>query len=243
MRTCRCAHITLQQGKTREICMKFTPITSAESIVRLVDEIGFLPLFGNEIDGFSVEDNCPKYLWFTDVDGPWEWKGPVAHSGQCLYGKFFRNKAGFVSADWFADFANYRRNGYDFDSLCDEGLAEYNEEQMFNRIAQQGAVLSKKLKRDLDYRKGGKSGFDGVITKLQMQTYLTIDDFVYMQDKNGKTYGWGVAVYTTPEYRFGYERITAAYKREPEQSLERIVQHLCDVFGAAQRDKIIKIIK
>jgi len=44
----------------------------------------------NEIPGFSIEELCPPELWFADdVDGPWEWKGPVARSGKCLYGKLF----------------------------------------------------------------------------------------------------------------------------------------------------------
>ena len=30
-------------------------------------------------------------------------------------------------------------------------------------------------------------------TRLQMQSYVCIADFVYMQDKYGRPYGWGVA--------------------------------------------------
>ena len=36
----------------------------------------------------------PPGLWFSaTADGPWEWKGPVARTKTCLYGKFFRKKA------------------------------------------------------------------------------------------------------------------------------------------------------
>lgn len=41
--------------------------------------------------------------------------------------------------------------------------------------------------------------------------------------KDGQEYGWPIAVYTTPEIRWGYETISAAYREEPEKSLERIV--------------------
>ena len=38
----------------------------------------------------AVEELCSPELWFADdVDGPWEWKGPAARSGKCLYGKLF----------------------------------------------------------------------------------------------------------------------------------------------------------
>ena len=51
-------------------------------MIQLVEDVGFLPFFTNHIPGFSVEECCPRELWFAEgVDGPWEWKGPVARSG------------------------------------------------------------------------------------------------------------------------------------------------------------------
>ena len=88
---------------------------SADGLIAAVEQHGFLPFFRNEIHGFSIEELCPPELWFADdVDGPWEWKGPAARSGKCLYGKLFNKKAGFVSREWIPDFANFRRDGYDF---------------------------------------------------------------------------------------------------------------------------------
>ncbi len=222
--------------------MKFYKLDSAEAVARLVNELGFLPFFANEITGFSVEEHCPSELWFSDVlDGPWEWKGPVIRSG-CLYGKFFRNKAGYVSQEWFADFANYRRDGYDFDSRMDEGIAPKKDCDVYTAVVKQGKLLSKKLKEVCNYRKGGNVGFETVLTRLQMQTYIDTSDFVYMTDKTGKAYGWGVAEYSTPEYRFGYDAVTAAYKRDPQESFERIVRHLQNVFPDASESSIRKII-
>ena len=46
-------------------------------------------------------------LWFSDEEGPWEWKGPVIRNMNCAYGKLFNGKAGYVSLEWLPDFANY----------------------------------------------------------------------------------------------------------------------------------------
>ena len=224
--------------------MRFYELKSKESIIGLVNEIGFLPFFANDIGGFSIEEHTPRELWFSDVvDGPWEWKGPIARNGNCLYGKFFGNKAGFISLDWFPDFANYRRDGYDFDSRYDEGLAQIKDKSVYDAIAEHGTLLSKKLKSICNYRKGGNKGFDTVITRLQMQSYVCIADFEYMRDKYGQQYGWGVAKYSTPEELYGYDKITEAYKREPGESKERIVKHLKGVLGDISEDKITKFIK
>ncbi len=224
--------------------MRFYELRSAEDIVRLTQEVGFLPFFANEIGGFSVEENCPTELWFADnVDGPWEWKGPAIKSGKCLYGKFFKGKAGYVSTEWFPDFANYRRDGYDFDSRCDEGLAPRKDQYLYETVAASGELLSKDLKTLCNYRKGGNTGFETIITRLQMQTYLCIADFVYQQDKYEKPYGWGVAKYSTPENLFGYPMVSSAYKRSPEGSLGKILDHLSRVLPDVPYSQIERLIR
>lgn len=224
--------------------MRFYEFKSKEDIIRLVNEIGFLPFFKNDIIGFSIEEHTPNELWFSDIaEGPWEWKGPISRSGNCLYGKFFGNKAGFISLDQFPDFANYRRDGYDFDSRYDEGLAQTKDKNVYDTIAEHGTLLSKKLKSICNYRKGGNKGFDTVITRLQMQSYVCIADFEYMRDKYGQQYGWGVAKYSTPEELYGYERITEAYHRDPYESKMRIVDHLKNILNDTEEDKILKFIK
>lgn len=87
-----------------------------EDLIEAVNYFGFLPFFENEIEGFSIAEMCDPSIYFTGVEGPWEWKGPVISELQCAYGKFFNKKAGFITKKWFSDFANYRRDGYDFDA-------------------------------------------------------------------------------------------------------------------------------
>ncbi len=219
-------------------------VRSADDVVRLVEDVGFLPFFTNSIPGFSVEECCPRDLWFQEgVDGPWEWKGPIARSGKCVYGKLYGGKAGFVSRAWLPDFANFRRDGYDFDSRYDDGLASRKDKGVFDTVSGHGALLSKELKDLCNYRKGGNKGFDTVITRLQMQTYINVADFVYMKDKFGKVYGWGVAQYSTPEAQFGYDFVTSAYRREPEESKERILSHLKTILPEADMEQLSKLIK
>lgn len=223
--------------------MRFRELKSAEDIVKLVEEIGFLPFFSNGIPGFSVEECCPPELWFAqDIDGPWEWKGPIARSGRCIYGKLFSQKAGFVSREWLPDFANYRRDGYDFDARYEDGLASRKDKGVFDAVLEHGALLSRDLKRLCNYRKGGNKGFDTVITRLQMQTYLTIADFVYLTDKTGQVYGWGVAKYAAPEELFGRDFVTGAYRREPEESRERMLRFLRTVLPDVQEQQRKKLI-
>lgn len=217
-------------------------IRSIEELLATVEEYGFLPFFRNKIPGFSVEEMCPPELWFTEQDGPWEWKGSAAKSGRCIYGKFFGGKAGYVSKEWIPDFVNYRRDGYDFDARCDDGLVFWKDKDLFETIAEHEVILSKELKKIRNYGKDGSKGFETVITCLQMQSYVCVADFVYMQDKFGKPYGWGVAQFTTPEHFFGYDYLASAYKTAPAVSKQKMIDHLKALFPETDEKWITKLV-
>ena len=103
--------------------------------------------------------------------------------------------------------------------------------------------MSKDLKEQGNYRKGGKKGFETIITRLQSQCYVVISDFVYQRDKHGKPYGWGIAEYSTPEKLMGDDFTSRIYERTPEESYQRILLHLKELLPDADEEDIRKILK
>ena len=146
-------------------------VRSWQELIRWIDEVGFLPLFKNEAAGFSVEEHTSDRFWWTGdpEQDPWEWRELIARSGQVAYGKFFGRKAGFISREWFPHFANWRRDGYDFDSRWDEALASLRSKKIMDRFQEQGEWFSYRLKAAAGFGKDGEKNFEGVITDLQMQ--------------------------------------------------------------------------
>lgn len=222
--------------------MRFREIRSCEDMHSLILDVGFLPLFKNHIEGFSIEECTPRELWFSDeVEGPWEWKGPCIQMGDVVYGKFMGNKACFIRKDIFTEFANYRRNGYDFDALYDDGMAPLKDKKVFDIIYDHGTIMTKELKEIGNYKKGGNKGFETIITRLQMQTYVCVANFERMRNKKGEEYGWGIARYTTPEYLFGDDLMVEAYKHEPEESKEIVREYLRKLLPDASYNQIIRV--
>ena len=95
-------------------------IHSVDEAIKYINEFGFLPLFKNEIDGFSLEERTvPEYWWSDNPEtDPWMWRAIIARRHDIVYGKFFDKKAGFISKKWLPVFANYRRDGYDYVTSC-----------------------------------------------------------------------------------------------------------------------------
>ena len=218
-------------------------IRTKQDLVEAVKRFGFVPLFTNSIPGFSVEEHVSPEAWFSGDEGVWEWKGPVIRESGCAYGKFFEHKAVFISREWFPDFANYRRDGYDFDARFDDGLASYRDRDLFVLLDEHAPILSKGLKTIGDYRKGGRKGFDTIINRLQSQCYVLISDFVYETDKNGREYGWGVAEYSTPEKVFGDDFCRNVYARSPEESYQKVMDHLRQLLPGADEQMLVKIMR
>lgn len=223
--------------------MELPKLTSAEDLAELVEEIGFLPFFRSGIEGFSVEECTPPELWFTDEEGPWEWKGPVIRSTHCAYGKFFRGKAMYISGRLFPNFANFRRDGYDYDARMDEGLARHVDVPVMQALWREPSLVSKQLKTRACFSKESRVLFDASLTHLQMQAYINIEDFVYPLDRKGKPYGWGLAQYTTPENYFGEAFSRTVYENSPSVSYRILSEHLSKLLPHASDGQIASILR
>jgi hypothetical protein len=218
-------------------------INSRKDLINAIEQFGFVPYFANSIDGFSIEENIAPRFWFGSVEGAWEWKGGIIQETGCAYGKFLEHKAVYISKEWFPDFANYRRDGYDFDALYDDGKARRSDKLLYDLLEENSPIISKQLKKLGDYRKGGNKGFDSSMLRLQEQCYAVISNFVYMTDKQGQPYGWGVAEYSTPESFMGSGFTDRVYERDPRESYERIFEHMTKMLPHASEEQIRRILK
>lgn len=75
-----------------------------------------------------------------------------------------------------------------------------------------------------------------------MQTYITISDFIYAQDKYGMPYGWGTAQFETLESLYSEDTVTANYDETPEVSRQIIFDYLKSLLPKATEKQIKKMI-
>lgn len=219
-----------------------TVIHSEIDLMELIRQIGFLPLLDSGIAGFSAmemaDEDC-RYVVFPDGgwDWPlWKWKGPVVTEGNCVYGKFFSQKAGFISREWWPDFCNYRRSTH---PKPEEGSIE---EAILLTLQEEGSLITRELRAACGFT-GPKmrSKFDGYVTRLQMGCYIVTEDFVYPHDKHGREYGWGWSLLTTPEQLLGRDHYRC--KRTPEESYQRLLDHFRQLLPEASEQQIKKLLK
>ena len=220
-----------------------TCLHTVDEAIAYIEQAGFLPLFSNDIPGFSLEERTvPEHWWSGDptVD-PWEWRAEIARRGKIAYGKFFDKKAGFISKEWLPAFVNFRRDGYDFDARWEDGKAPAKQKMIMDFFMEEHADeehFSNELKQRAGFGKGGEKGYEGVLAALQMQMYICVRDFRQRVNKQGEPYGWAIAVYATPEHMWGYEHVTSLYREAPQESAERIARHIAKVYPGATEGQI-----
>ena len=221
--------------------MNYPEIYSAAGLIDYIQKVGFLPLLDGGVSGFAAEDvvtdDC-RYVVFDDGgwDWPlWKWKGPIVTEGNCVYGKFFDKKAGFISREWWPDFYNYRRSRRPVPA---EGSIE---DSILATLGEHGSLITRELRAACGFD-GPKmrSKFDGYVTRLQMGCYIVTEDFVYPTDKHGREYGWGWSLLTTPEALLGREACRC--ERTPQESYQRMLAHFRALLPEATEKQIKKLI-
>ena len=222
--------------------MKQIEIHSCAELMDYIQQVGFLPLLDSGIWGYSaedvVDDDC-RYVVFDDGgwDWPlWKWKGPIVTEGNCVYGKFFAGKAGFVSREWWPDLCNYRRSQH---PAPQEGSIE---EAILFALGEQGSLITRELRAACGFTAPKmRSKFDGYVTRLQMACRIITEDFVYPQDRHGREYGWGWSLLTIPEQLLGREACQCP--RTPQESFDRMFAHFRQLLPEATDQQILKLIK
>lgn len=175
-------------------------IASVDDLIACVNEFGILPFWVE--DGFSA--------WgMSDVGflKLWNMREKAIGTRTVAYGKFVNKKATFVSLEVFPYLCALRRDGYDFDSLCDEGRVPRREAEVMNAVGEE-PVPSYALGKSLNMK-----GYDGVVTSLQNKTYLCS-----MFQKSAM----GTALLCRPENIFGYDFVRSAYSLSPEENANKI---------------------
>lgn len=87
------------------------------------------------------------------------------------------------------------------------------------------------------------SWFETSMTNLQMQTYVLPCDFHFHRNKVGFKTGYGTAEFDIAERWLGDKPCKGAYGTQPEQSFEKIKEHMKRILPEINDADIIKLMK
>lgn len=195
-------------------------IKSEADLVAAVNEYGILQFWSEErLSAWTLSG--------VNFIALWSIRENAVNSLQLVYGKFVEKKATFVSREVFPYLAALRRDGYDFDSLKDEGRVP-NRESLIMSAVGDGSAPSYALSKSL-----GIKGFDAASTALQNKTYLCL---------TFKKSAMGTALLSMPETIFGADYVRSKYtlsSDECAQNIKRLAAKGLSAFSDAQIQKLL----
>ena len=220
-------------------------VTDSSSMLEAIKAYGIIPFFENPVTGYSIEELTPPDCWFTEENlGPWDWKVDVVQSGEIVYGKFLcGGKSAFATPEWYAHLRNWRLH-----QEKHKPTAEGRKVLRF--IEKEGSCVSRQIRELLNVK---KSKSDSILANLMNGTRLIIGDIqrVY-RGPNLEYKGWQTASYCTPESLFerpaedfGPWHIGGSTLKcgcSPEESREKLIAHIKEIFPEATEKQITKII-
>lgn len=220
-------------------------LKTVQDVVDYIHQVGFLSLFSVDIPGMSVEEHVPASTWWTDdpKTDPWCWRMQIAEREDIAYGKFFERKAGFISKQWFPAFANYRRDGYDYEGFYEDGKMKGGAKRILDTLELDDEAVGFELMSGQIRKKAGvEKGFDGLLIDLQMQSFLMISRFQQKRNKRGEAYGWHLPSFITPETKWGYGFVNSADEK-PDESLSRMMKQIRKCYSDTDDKTIRKVLR
>ena len=225
-------------------------VVSAETMLDAIEALGIVPFFENPILGYSIEEMTPRENWFDGQEDlrltPWDWKIPCVQSGDVAYGKFlWGGKAAFATVEWYAELMNWRRSQEKYQPLPDQ-------QRVLDYLAEHDTISIKEIRALLGVK---KSAADALMTRLQMQCRVVTGDITRVYRGPDLHYnGWQVSSFCTPEslfcadalpgpggFPFGEAR-TLEVDHSPDESLERLVEHIREIAPQATEKQILKML-
>ena len=225
-------------------------VVSAETMLGVIETLGIVPFFENPIPGYSIEEMTARENWFDGQEDlrktPWDWKIPVVQSGDVAYGKFlWGGKAAFATVEWYAELMNWRRSQEKYQPLPDQ-------QRVLDYLAEHDTISIKEIRALLGVK---KSAADALMTRLQMQCRVVTGDITRVYRGPDLHYnGWQVSSFCTPEslfcadalpgpggFPFGAAR-TLEVDHSPDESLERLVEHVREIAPQATEKQILKML-
>lgn len=216
-------------------------LKSAKEAAELIRVNGFLPLMNSGLGNYSLFGlGDPLFeLDFDSEVSPWFWRTLLAADPDIAYGKFFHGKAGFVSRECFPAFANYRRDGYDWDTLHEMGMMPRCGERVMPLFAE-GACMPPFAIAALA---GLSAKPEALLTQLQARSYLITDHFERRRSRTGEEYGWHVSWYISPEAKFGADEVRSRYEEDPRDSLVFLAARLQKALPESSGAEILRFLK
>lgn len=221
-----------------------TMVNNYDEAVKLIEELGILPLASLIPDYPSLESVTPRTSWHSDTEqDPWKWRVRFPAEGKAAYGKFMKKKAVLVSPGWFPLVFNALRLGPSAEACYRDGLLSQAAWELYRLIEIEQGIDTRALReRAFMKAKEDKKAFDQAVVELQAALFIVISGVQAKVNADGEKNGWNSTAYETTAHWMNQCGIEGSRLSQEESRAEllRRLQVRCSGKALAFFEKIFR---
>ena len=202
-------------------------ITEYNEFLRIIEDVGFMPLSKNFTDFINLSDLTLTEQWHTGLaSDPWQWRIKIEADNKAAYAKLFHKKPGFISLEWYPVFLAARRRGRSFEDMYLEGLISNYAKKIYALFEKNENLAIFEIKSMAGFTRETNSEFETAMCELQMGMFITINGTKQKISAKGDPYGWPATAYSTVEKWAGKELISKAQCINTQDAMDEIIERI-----------------
>lgn len=183
------------------IGLKEYRIETYEEAVKVINEVGILPLAALVPQYPSLDSITDKENWYTGSElDPWSWRVRFPVDGVAAYGKFIKKKSIFISRELLPVVGTILGSEDTLEKRYSDGLVSREALELFQFIQAEEGIDTRVLRVKAGMKdKEKKKVFDQALLELQGSMDIVICGTKEKTNELGEKNGWSSTSYETME--------------------------------------------
>lgn len=220
-------------------------IHTYEEAIKVIEEIGMLPLAQLVPDYPSLDSITAKDQWHTDSEfDPWKWRTKFPIDGVAAYGKFIKKKNILISRTLLP----YARVILGFKKPLEkryaDGLVSREAMELYRLIHEEPGIDTRLLRSKAGMKdKEKKKPFDNALVELQGAMDIVVSGTKAKTNELGEINGWSSTSFETMDYWVKSNQVEEAANLKVEEAKKIVKEHFAGICSPKSLKALEKIFK
>jgi hypothetical protein len=226
------------------VCLVDYKISTYEEAVKVIKEVGLLPLSPLIPDYPSLDSITPKENWHSGSDDdPWMWRARFPVDGVAAYGKFIKKKSILISSELLPLVSAILGSQYSVAKRYNDGLVSREALELFTLISAEEGIDTRVLRAKAGMKdKEKKKAFDNALLELQGSMDIVVSGTKEKTNVSGEKNGWSSTSFETLAFWSKNNHVDQR-KIEMDEAKHELKNHFAQLCGPESMKALVKIFK
>jgi hypothetical protein len=226
------------------VCLIDYKISTYEEAVRVVKEVGLLPLSPLIPHYPSLDSITSKEHWYSGAEfDPWLWRAQFPVDGVAAYGKFVKKKSVLISREFLPLVSAILGSQHSVAKRYNDGLVSREALELFTLISEEEGIDTRVLRAKAGMKdKEKKKAFDNALLELQGSMDIVVSGTKEKTNVSGEKNGWSSTSFETLAFWSKSNHVDQR-KIEMDEAKHELKNHFAQLCGPESMKALVKIFK